>query len=172
MMFSKVKNNNRPISEADVDKLYQRPVSITDWLPWVDYDEESETFTLEDGFSAAAMFEIAGVSTEARSAAFLQEVQTNIQTCINHTLPAQDNPFVLQCFVADEDSLSALSSSLQKYADARGRETPEHQRLAKHFIGRMQTHFKRLASNQGVFCLLYTSPSPRDRQKSRMPSSA
>ena len=25
---------------------------------------------------------------------------------------------------------------------------------------------------QEVFCLLYTSPSPRDRQKSRMPSSA
>ena len=25
---------------------------------------------------------------------------------------------------------------------------------------------------QLVFCLLYTSPSPRDRQKSRMPSSA
>ena len=26
--------------------------------------------------------------------------------------------------------------------------------------------------DQGVGCLLYTSPSPRDRQKSRMPSSA
>ena len=25
---------------------------------------------------------------------------------------------------------------------------------------------------KGIFCLLYTSPSPRDRQKSRMPSSA
>ena len=25
---------------------------------------------------------------------------------------------------------------------------------------------------QSIFCLLYTSPSPRDRQKSRMPSSA
>ena len=25
---------------------------------------------------------------------------------------------------------------------------------------------------EGVICLLYTSPSPRDRQKSRMPSSA
>ena len=24
----------------------------------------------------------------------------------------------------------------------------------------------------GIICLLYTSPSPRDRQKSRMPSSA
>ena len=28
------------------------------------------------------------------------------------------------------------------------------------------------ASDRGVVCLLYTSPSPRDRQKSRMPSSA
>ena len=27
-------------------------------------------------------------------------------------------------------------------------------------------------SVQVVYCLLYTSPSPRDRQKSRMPSSA
>ena len=26
--------------------------------------------------------------------------------------------------------------------------------------------------DKGVSCLLYTSPSPRDRQKSRMPSSA
>ena len=30
----------------------------------------------------------------------------------------------------------------------------------------------RLAIAQGEDCLLYTSPSPRDRQKSRMPSSA
>eukprot|EP00828_Plagiopyla_frontata_P026976 TRINITY_DN35140_c0_g1_i1.p4 TRINITY_DN35140_c0_g1~~TRINITY_DN35140_c0_g1_i1.p4 ORF type:complete len:111 (+),score=6.49 TRINITY_DN35140_c0_g1_i1:625-957(+) len=27
-------------------------------------------------------------------------------------------------------------------------------------------------TGSGTFCLLYTSPSPRDRQKSRMPSSA
>ena len=29
-----------------------------------------------------------------------------------------------------------------------------------------------IAGNRGPTCLLYTSPSPRDRQKSRMPSSA
>ena len=33
------------------------------------------------------------------------------------------------------------------------------------------THMFRLRGNMGI-CLLYTSPSPRDRQKSRMPSSA
>ena len=31
---------------------------------------------------------------------------------------------------------------------------------------------RELINAQGSYCLLYTSPSPRDRQKSRMPSSA
>ena len=31
---------------------------------------------------------------------------------------------------------------------------------------------KKVAIDEVVYCLLYTSPSPRDRQKSRMPSSA
>ena len=31
---------------------------------------------------------------------------------------------------------------------------------------------KEFASGEIYICLLYTSPSPRDRQKSRMPSSA
>jgi len=117
------------VTEADVDKLYRRPASLTDWLPWTDYEEESQTFTLEDGYSAAAMFEITGVSTEARSEQFLREVQANIQTCINHTIPAHDNPFVLQCFVADEDSLSRLSKDLGAYAEENHRDTPEHKLL-------------------------------------------
>ena len=39
-------------------------------------------------------------------------------------------------------------------------------------ITRPQTPRQSLAFAQVVACLLYTSPSPRDRQKSRMPSSA
>src|SRR5678809_1393583 len=33
-------------------------------------------------------------------------------------------------------------------------------------------NLRRLPSHHSICCLLYTSPSPRDRQKSRMPSSA
>ena len=36
---------------------------------------------------------------------------------------------------------------------------------------RWSTNFN-IAFNKNKVCLLYTSPSPRDRQKSRMPSSA
>ena len=35
-----------------------------------------------------------------------------------------------------------------------------------------QHELVRLEHSISSFCLLYTSPSPRDRQKSRMPSSA
>lgn len=150
-LIGKQPKRDSAITDADVDTLYRHPASLSDWLPWVDYDEASETFTLEDGFSAAAMFEITGVSTEARSSKFLQEVQANIQTCINHTIPAHDNPFVLQCFVSDEDSLSALSRSLNTYTESHCRQTPEHRLLASNFVSRMQRHFKRMTQSAGLF---------------------
>ena len=150
-LIGKQPKRDSAITDADVDTLYRHPASLSDWLPWVDYDESSETFTLEDGFSAAAMFEITGVSTEARSSKFLQEVQDNIQTCINHTIPAHDNPFVLQCFVSDEDSLSALSRSLNTYTESHCRQTPEHRLLASNFVSRMQRHFKRMTQSAGLF---------------------
>lgn len=143
---------NHLVTDNDVAMLYRRPESLSDWLPWVDFDEASQTFTLEDGYSAAAMFEIVGVSTEARSERFLEEVQANIQTCINHTIPAHDNPFVLQCYVSDEDSLSALSKNLDKYArDNQSQSNAENQRLTKNFVGRMQRHFKHVTHKGGLF---------------------
>ena len=39
-------------------------------------------------------------------------------------------------------------------------------------IASVRTHLTQLAKAYSNTCLLYTSPSPRDRQKSRMPSSA
>ena len=49
----------------------------------------------------------------------------------------------------------------------------KHNRMRNHLAGTAQR--PRLAvfrSNNHMYCLLYTSPSPRDRSVSRMPSSA
>ena len=40
--------------------------------------------------------------------------------------------------------------------------------VTAHISGKMRKNYIRILTG----CLLYTSPSPRDRQKSRMPSSA
>ena len=45
--------------------------------------------------------------------------------------------------------------------------------LAQEWFNRIIAHYRvRWTSRKNKFCLLYTSPSPRDRKKSRMPSSA
>ena len=58
------------------------------------------------------------------------------------------------------------SQSLEKYLQEIGREelitAEEEVRLAR----------KIKEGDQNALCLLYTSPSPRDRTRSRMPSSA
>ena len=46
------------------------------------------------------------------------------------------------------------------------KETPEYRDV------RFRSYEKLRSEGKSVSCLLYTSPSPRDRQKSRMPSSA
>ena len=44
--------------------------------------------------------------------------------------------------------------------------------LAEKWALKRKIKYKAYTADWDNFCLLYTSPSPRDRQKSRMPSSA
>src|SRR5665213_4594925 len=66
--------------------------------------------------------------------------------------------------IADEE-IAELKTWLEKRWNATPRDTRAVQALLKYLPGG-----KKLAGASD--CLLYTSPSPRDRQKSRMPSSA
>ncbi|WP_299772450.1 conjugative transfer ATPase [uncultured Pseudoteredinibacter sp.] len=139
-------SKTQPITNKDTQRLYQQSASIVDWLPWIDYESDSRTFTLEDGFSAGAMFEVSALSTEARTEAFLEEVRENIQTCLNHAIPSLDNPFVLQCFVSDEPHLGELAEALKAYPEQQGR-TGSHDKLKEDFHERMQAHFRKLCEN-------------------------
>ena len=63
------------------------------------------------------------------------------------------------------DSAPAIIASIQASCADLGLPVPARERAA-HVIG------LGLKDALSYACLLYTSPSPRDRQKSRMPSSA
>lgn len=66
------------VMECDVEWRYCRLVFLLDWLFWVDYEEVSEIFMLEDGYSVVVMFEVMGVFIEVCLESFFVEVQVNI----------------------------------------------------------------------------------------------
>ena len=70
-----------------------------------------------------------------------------------------------------DPSSKSLKATQQEFQDLHYSETPEQ------LINGIKPDLLYIACppefhKQYAFCLLYTSPSPRDRQKSRMPSSA
>ena len=69
-----------------------------------------------------------------------------------------------------EKSARARGSSISEYSPADILRSAEYKEvISKYFTNEGRDEIRRLICYP---CLLYTSPSPRDRQKSRMPSSA
>ena len=68
-----------------------------------------------------------------------------------------------------------IFSNVNSQEKWRGNTTPTYSELNTHLKNISSLHNEVELYNMGPSdygCLLYTSPSPRDRQKSRMPSSA
>ena len=81
-----------------------------------------------------------------------------------------------------EDEDPEVKTAFQNVTDL-GERVEETCELAKNELAKVQARNQRYYNRRArerklnigdsvLFCLLYTSPSPRDRQKSRMPSSA
>eukprot|EP00828_Plagiopyla_frontata_P018503 TRINITY_DN23736_c0_g1_i1.p3 TRINITY_DN23736_c0_g1~~TRINITY_DN23736_c0_g1_i1.p3 ORF type:complete len:116 (-),score=27.01 TRINITY_DN23736_c0_g1_i1:47-394(-) len=82
------------------------------------------------------------------------------QTSPKITLPSAQSQF-----------LSNSAINLNSMAPQKGSpQSPKSPKEASSFIEK--PGYKKLSESVNFSCLLYTSPSPRDRQKSRMPSSA
>ena len=86
--------------------------------------------------------------------------------------PAKDQP---ESFEFNASSLEAANFIVAKYPEGKQQSAV----MALLYIAQKQNNnwiplaaMKYIAKFLDMPCLLYTSPSPRDRQKSRMPSSA
>lgn len=138
---------HKPLTVAEVEDLYKRPRSFTDWLPWVEYDAQSQCFRLEDGVSFGAMFEVNVVATEARPERFLAEVEQNLQSLMNHAVPELDVPYVLQVYVQDEASLQSTADAFEQYIPDEIRSTE----YSQDYLKKYHAHLKNVAAPDGYF---------------------
>eukprot|EP00828_Plagiopyla_frontata_P012197 TRINITY_DN16918_c0_g1_i1.p4 TRINITY_DN16918_c0_g1~~TRINITY_DN16918_c0_g1_i1.p4 ORF type:complete len:121 (+),score=21.03 TRINITY_DN16918_c0_g1_i1:733-1095(+) len=97
----------------------------------------------------------------------------NVVDIIRTQIHAVDNVFAAlkQSFRQGAADKAVYAQNQHGFLSASFRELP---RVAAEIHIRLQTGIggELIAAGINTTCLLYTSPSPRDRQKSRMPSSA
>lgn len=143
-----VANEARPLTTADVNALYARPPSFTDFLPWVEYLPESRCFLLEDGVSVGALFELTPAGTEARMPGFMAELRDAIQTAITESIPELDGaPWILQLYVQDEPSLSDLLRQVEDYVPPAANESA----YTRHYLELLTAHCAHISRPGGLF---------------------
>ena len=142
-------NNDPPaLKTSDVEKLYLTYPSFTEFLPWVDYVEESKVFVLEDGISCGALLELFPVGTEAMDQGKLIELRDAVQVALCNALPEYEtHPWVLQLYVQDDLNLSKLQEQLSKYGEAEVRRSE----YAQAFESTFDAHLERVTSPEGIF---------------------
>ena len=92
--------------------------------------------------------------------------------------PATDTVLASVAACNTEDVDAAVAAARRAFDDGRWSKLSAGERgaILIRFATLIEQHAEELATlvtlEMGKACLLYTSPSPRDRQKSRMPSSA
>ena len=80
------------------------------------------------------------------------------------TISARDHSAIVDTTKADH------IEAREEWVESMFNSMTEDERIGQLFM--IRAHSNLGASHIAKVCLLYTSPSPRDRQKSRMPSSA
>ena len=95
-----------------------------------------------------------------------------VRDALVQAMRRDDDVFVMGEDIAEMGgSMGVTVGMLDEFGPERVRNTPiSEMALAGAAIGAALQGMRPVA--EIMYCLLYTSPSPRDRQKSRMPSSA
>ncbi|WP_230971774.1 conjugative transfer ATPase [Nitrogeniibacter aestuarii] len=93
----------------------KRPASLTDHIPLVGYESESEMFLLEDGMSRVAMFELTPIPTTTRTEDYLLQRRREIENAISGVPELDDGPWVVQFFCNDDNNLHPVVDQMQDY---------------------------------------------------------
>jgi hypothetical protein len=104
------------LTEQKASAAYDKGPSFADLLPWVEFQQDSQTLLLEDGRSVAAVYDITPVGTEGRSQQHLAEIRDVVKDALQDSFDESDSyPWVVQFFCQNEDDFSGYMQQLRDY---------------------------------------------------------
>jgi hypothetical protein len=139
-----------PQKISDIKKAYQRQPSLSESLPWMEYDPERQCFLLDDGVSVGAVFELADVPSEGRSEDYLNQLQQGLQGVFQDVFPAyfdDESPWIVQFFVQDELSLEKFYTEVENYVKPAAKQT----KYTQNYLNILKQHTEFLTQSQGIF---------------------
>ena len=108
------RQSDQPLTVSQVKDTYKMPRSFTDRLPWVEYLTDSRCFLLDDYKSVGAIYELTPTACEGRPDEFLLKLQKDIQSMLSAVPERDQNPWVMQIYVQDDDSLLSTYDKLEQ----------------------------------------------------------
>lgn len=142
------RSTDKPATLARVRRMYERPSSFTNLLPWMEYLPEDQVFVLEDGVSVGAVLELHQIGTETRHEDFMRALRDDIQGVLTDTLSEEDDsPWIVQFYLQDVTSFKNFTRDLEDYID------PEIQSMAysQEYLKLCREHLTQLTQEEGVF---------------------
>lgn len=138
----------KPVTPAEVERMYGRPSSFVDKLPWYEFQTDSQTILLDDGKSVGTVFDVVPIATEGRSYNWLQNrrdmIQDALQDCFEE-LPT--GPWIIQQYTYDDDNLEEYIEKLRAYPKDYCKDT----KYTKEWLDIMESHLRGICKEGGLF---------------------
>ena len=136
------------VSKTDITRGYAKRPTITDYLPWRDYNDKYQVFLLEDQQSLRVCLSIKPVACEARPLEKMEAIQQAIAEALKNAIPLEKiNPWIVQVFVQRENKLDATFDAIK--AAVKQSDTPA---LTEAHLSTIKEHLDYITQPGGVFC--------------------
>lgn len=138
----------KPVTKSAVKRMYGRPSSFVDKLPWVEFQTDSNTVLLDDGKSVGAVFDVIPIATEGRSYSWLQNRRDLIQDALQDSFDElAEGEWIVQQYAFDDDNLETYIDKLYEYPKDYCKDSV----FTKEWLKTMSAHLRGICKEGGLF---------------------
>jgi conjugative transfer ATPase len=136
------------VKKHDIKGTYQFLPSLSDFLPWRDYNEKYKCFLLEDNISLGVGFNVTPIPCEARPATMLEEISLAIREALKNSIPCEkDNPWILQVYATKQPDLAQAYQEIEDSFPTNRKQSL----VTQDFLLNMKEHLEYVSQPAGIF---------------------